>query len=190
MKILSFGVAAFGLFALAMGLRSEDMWEVGLGVSALLCAGTTYLSTAISSYLRIFVAIFSVETIVFGLLVAINKAGLWPAAYADYTLPNPLPITVAMFSILTYALAHVNVVRQITGIADLYYQATERGTARIWPLPAYTALERRIATSCRSASRSSSTSSTATGSTPSRTTTRQPSGNCCCSYSRHGPSPM
>src|SRR5579863_6735311 len=90
MKTLSFGVAAFGLLALALGLKADDMWEVGLGVSALVCAGTTYLSGAISSYLRIFVAIFSVETIVFGIAVVINKAGLWPAGYAEYTLPNPL----------------------------------------------------------------------------------------------------
>jgi putative ATP-binding cassette transporter len=145
MKILSFGVAAFGLFALVMGLTSGDLWEAGLGVSALLCAVTTYLSAWISSYLKIFVAIFSIETIVFGLLVAADKAGLWPAAYADYTLPNPLPITVAMFSILTYVLAQVSVVRQMTRIADLYYEATERGQARIWPLPRYSALERRIA---------------------------------------------
>jgi putative ATP-binding cassette transporter len=145
MKILSFGVAAFGLLALALGLKADDMWEVGLGVSALLCAGTTYLSGGISSYLRIFVAIFSVETIVFGIAVVINKAGLWPAGYAEYTLPNPLPVTVAVFSIITYLLAHVNVVRQMTGIADLYYETTERGTARVWPLPAYTSPERRIA---------------------------------------------
>jgi vitamin B12/bleomycin/antimicrobial peptide transport system ATP-binding/permease protein len=145
MKILSLGVAAFGLFALGMGLTSGDMWEVGLGISALLCAVTTYLSAWISSYLKIFAAIFSIETIVFGLLVAINKAGLWPAAYADYTLPNPLPITVAVFSILTYVLAQVPVVRQMTRIADLYYETTERGRARVWPLPRYAALERRIA---------------------------------------------
>jgi putative ATP-binding cassette transporter len=145
MKILSFGVAAFGLFALVMGLTSGDGWEIGLGVAALVCAVTTYLSASISSYLKIFAAIFSIETIVFGLLVAINKAGLWPAGYADYTLPNPLPITVAVFSILTYLLAQVAVVRQMTRIADLYYETTERGTARVWPLPRYAALERRIA---------------------------------------------
>ncbi|HEY2227926.1 MAG TPA: ABC transporter ATP-binding protein/permease [Xanthobacteraceae bacterium] len=145
MKILSFGVAAFGLFALVLGVKAGDMWEVGLGVTALLCAVTTYLSAWISSYLKIFVAIFSLETIVFGLLVVINKAELWPESYADYTLPNALPITVALFSILAYAVAHIPVVRQMTRIADLYYETTERGTARLWPLPPYAALERRIA---------------------------------------------
>jgi putative ATP-binding cassette transporter len=145
MKILSIAVAAFGLFALVLGLQGGDMWEVGLGATAILAAVTTYLSSWISSYLKVFVAIFSIETVVFGLLVAVNKAGLWPAAYADYTLPNPLPISVAVFSILTYVLAQVPVVRQMTRIADLYYKATERGQARIWPLPRYAALERHIA---------------------------------------------
>src|SRR6516164_5518112 len=145
MRILSFAVAAFGLFALVTGLKIGDMWEVGLGGAALVCAVTTYLSSWISSYLKIFVGIFSVETIVFGLLVTIAKTGLWPAGYADYQLPNALPITVAVFSILTYVLAQISVVRQITRIADLYYETGERGVARVWPLPTYGAFERRIA---------------------------------------------
>src|SRR5580704_4697795 len=109
MKILSLAVAAFGIVALVLAQRVGDVWVDGLGITALICAGTTYRSAGISSFLKIFVAIFSIETIVFGLLLAVNKADLWPAGYADYTLPNPLPITVAVFSILTYALAHVNV---------------------------------------------------------------------------------
>jgi putative ATP-binding cassette transporter len=146
MKYLSIAVALFGLVALALGLRAGDGWEIGLGVSALVCAGTTYLSASISSFLKIFVGIFSVETIVFGLALFAAKAGLWPAGLAELTPPDPLPITVAVFSIITYVLAHVPVVRQITRIADLYYEATEVGQARIWPFPPYTALERRIAT--------------------------------------------
>ena len=82
MKKLSFGLAALGLIAFALGVKADDGWEVGLGVSALICAVTTYLSAGISSYLRVFAGIFSVETIVSGLLVTIIKAGLWPAAYA------------------------------------------------------------------------------------------------------------
>ena len=147
MKILSLAVAAFGIVALVLGQRVDDLWVVGLGVSALFCAGTTYLSAGISSFLKIFVAIFSIETIVFGLVLAAGKLGLWPDAYVEYQMPDPVPITVAVFSILTYVLSLTPVVRQITRIADLYFNATERGQARVWPLPAYTALERRIATS-------------------------------------------
>ncbi len=149
MRNLSFGVAATGLLAVALGFKSGDGWEIGLGISALICAVTTFLSAGISSYLKIFAGIFSIETIAAGLLAVFIKAGLWPAAFADYQPPdaslNTFPITVAMFSVLTYAVSHIGVVRQITRIADLYYEATERGRARAWPLPAFTALERRIA---------------------------------------------
>ncbi len=149
MRNLSFGVAATGLLAFALGIKADDMWEVGIGISALLCAATTYLSADVSSYLKVFAGIFSIETIASGLFTVAIKAGLWPAAYADYQPPdtflNTFPITVAVFSILIYAVSHIAVVRQITRIADLYYEATERGQARVWPFPAYAALERRIA---------------------------------------------
>jgi putative ATP-binding cassette transporter len=145
MKYLSVAVGLFGLLALALGVQAGDGWEIGLGVSALLCAGSTYLSITLSSYLKILVRIFSIETIVFGLAVVAGKAGFWPAGYKSVMLPDPLPITVALFSVLTYLVSHIPVMRQITRIADLYYEATETGQARVWPLPAYTALERRIA---------------------------------------------
>jgi putative ATP-binding cassette transporter len=149
MKKLSFGVAAIGLLALALGLQAGDGWEIGLGISALICAATTYLSAGISSYLKVFGGIFSIETIAAGLLTAVIKADLWPAAFADYQPPetflNTFPITVAVFSILIYAASHIGVVRQINRIADLYFEATERGQGRVWPFPAYAALERRIA---------------------------------------------
>src|ERR1700722_3669104 len=85
MKNLSFGVAAIGLLAFELGLKADDGWEVGLGISALICAVTTYLSAGISSYLKIFAGIFSIETIASGLLTIVIKAGLWPAVLADYT---------------------------------------------------------------------------------------------------------
>jgi len=149
MKILSFGVAAIGLLALALGLNAGDGWEVGIGISALLCAAATFLSAGISSYLKVFAGIFSIETIASGLLTIVIKAGLWPAVLADYQPPetflNTFPITVAVFSILIYASSHVGVVRQMTRIADLYFEAAERGRAQVWPFPAYAATERRIA---------------------------------------------
>jgi vitamin B12/bleomycin/antimicrobial peptide transport system ATP-binding/permease protein len=116
-----------------------------LGGTTLVCAYTTFRSSAISSFLKIFVGIFSIETIVFGLAVLAGRAGLWLAAYADYMVPDSLPLTVAIFSILVYLVAQLDTVRQVTRIADRYFDADERGQARIWPLRPFTALERRIA---------------------------------------------
>ena len=153
MRILSFGVAATGLIALALVFMGHDKgydgWQIGLAVSLFLCAATTYLSAGISSYLKVFGAIFSIEAIASGLLTTLIKAGHWPAVLADYQPPQSFletfPITVAVFSIIIYVLAHVGVVQQIARIADLYYNNNERGEARVWPFPRYSALERRIA---------------------------------------------
>src|SRR6266436_6878540 len=118
MKLLSIGLALFGIIALAVAATGDDATTAVLGATALLCAFTTFRSTAISSFLKIFVGIFSTETIVFGLAVLAGRAGLWPADYTDYLPPESLPLTVAIFSILVCVVARFPLVRQIMRIAD------------------------------------------------------------------------
>ena len=62
----------------------------------------------------------------------------------DYLPPESLPLTVAIFSILVYAVAQFPMVRQIMRIADRYFNTDEAGRARIWPFRPFAALERRI----------------------------------------------
>jgi putative ATP-binding cassette transporter len=145
MKILSICVALFGVLALVVAEEFSDLSGAGLGVTALLCALATWRSVSLSSFLKIFVGIFSIETIVFGLGVLAAEANMWPAAYAEYRLPVTLPITVAIFSILVYLVAQTKVVRQMMAIADPYFNTSDAGQARIWPFPPFTSLERRIA---------------------------------------------
>ncbi len=145
MKPLSIGVAFFGCLALVQSAIEMYFSTALLGVVALLCAATTYRSAAISSFLRIFVGIFSIETIIFGFAVLAGRADLWPAGYARYQLPDSLPVTVAVFSILVFVVAHSRTIGQITRIADRYFNTEETGPARLWPFRLYRALERRIA---------------------------------------------
>jgi len=145
MKPLSVSVALFGLLALVQPAIEMDLSGALLGSVILLCAATTFRSTAISSFLKIFVGIFSTETIVFGVAVLAGRAGLWPTDYAEYLPPESLPLTVAVFSILVYAVAQSGTVGQIMRIADRYFNADETSRARVWPFRPYTALERRIA---------------------------------------------
>src|ERR1700743_1960870 len=100
MKQLSICVAAFGLLALVQPVMHLDYAAMLLGIVALLCAVATFLSARISSFLKIFIGIFAVQTIVFGLAVVAGRTGLWPAAYVEYLPPDSLPLTVAMFAIL------------------------------------------------------------------------------------------
>ena len=145
MKALSICVAAFGLLALVQPVMHLDYAAMLLGIAALLCAGATYWSTGISSFLKIFIGIFSVETIVFGLAVVAGRSGVWPAAYAEYLPPDSLPLTVAIFAIICRVVAHSSTVEQVMRIADRYFNAEETGEARVWPFRRFTALERRIA---------------------------------------------
>ena len=145
MKPLSLGVALFGLLALVVAGTGNDATMAVLGVTALLCAFTTFRSTTISTFLTIFIDIFSTETLVFGLAVLAGKVEVWPAAYAEYLPPESLPLTVAIFSILVYVIAHLQVVQQLTRVAALYFDASEQAKARLWPFRPFTATERRIA---------------------------------------------
>jgi vitamin B12/bleomycin/antimicrobial peptide transport system ATP-binding/permease protein len=145
MKLLSVSVALFGVLALVQPAIDLDLPGALLGGVVLICAATTFRSTTISSFLRIFVAIFSTETIVFGVAVLAGRAGLWPAAYAQYFPPESVPLTVAMFSILVYVVAQFDTVKQIMRIADRYFNADDPGRARIWPFHPYASPERRIA---------------------------------------------
>ncbi|HUZ67311.1 MAG TPA: ABC transporter ATP-binding protein/permease [Beijerinckiaceae bacterium] len=145
MRILSLLVAAFALFCLVASAWIPDFAPRLLGGVCLLCALSIWLSQKISSFLKIFIGIFAVETIVFGLLFLFARLGLWPHALSAYILPDSLSLSVAIFAILIYAVSHFPVVRAMTRIADGYFETGERGRVRLWPLPAFTGSERRIA---------------------------------------------
>jgi len=145
MKPLSIAVALVGLVALIQTAIQANLEGALLGLTVLLCAATTFRSSGISSFLKILVGIFSTEAIIFGLAVVVARAGFWPAYFAEELPPESLPLTVAIFSILVHVVAHFSTVKQITRIADRYFDAAEPSQARIWPFNPFTAMERRIA---------------------------------------------
>ena len=75
--------------------------------------------------MKIFVSIFSTETIVFGCLFLLAEFDMWPAALHGFEMPNSVALTVALFSILVYALSHMKVVRAMTNIADRFFQSSD-----------------------------------------------------------------
>ena len=145
MRTLSLAVAAFALAALLVGLRSPDIAIFLYAGAALLCAGATYRSARISAFLRVFEVVFAVETILFGAAFLLDVLGLWPQAYADYRLPSSLPLTVALFGSLVYAVSFIPVVRTMTDIADPYFFERAPTSARVWPGAAFTVAQNRLA---------------------------------------------
>ena len=145
MQKLSVAVAAFAVLSAIVGLHRADVDLFVLAAAAALCAYTTWRGAGMSSFMKIFAGIFSTETVVFGLIRLIQTEQLWPQALASYAPPESMAVTVAVFSIVVYAISNIPVVREMTRIADLYFDAHDRGEGRVWPFPAFTARESHIA---------------------------------------------
>ncbi|QLP96343.1 MAG: ABC transporter ATP-binding protein/permease [Rhodoblastus sp.] len=145
MRTLGLALGLFAAATAAVAASLGDTWLWLLAGAAAINAATTLRAGGVSSFLKIFIAIFGVETVAFGAAVIAQRAGLWPEALNEYQLPESLPVSVAVFSILTFAVSHLPVVRAMTRIADRYFEADDVGSAQVWPLPAFSGLERRIA---------------------------------------------
>ncbi len=145
MPLLAALVGLFSAAAAAVGLKTGDNIVLVLAGAGVLCAFTTYRSRRISTFLQIFAAIFAAETVIFGAIFLVAETGLWPSSLEDYEFPESLPLTVAIFGILVYAISFIPVVRSMTRIADRYFDSSDETRARIWPFPAFAAPERRVA---------------------------------------------
>ncbi|MBV9633764.1 MAG: ABC transporter ATP-binding protein/permease, partial [Methylobacteriaceae bacterium] len=146
MKLLSLLIAAVSVVRLWLAWQQPDLWGPLLGAFGLVCAGTTWRSPTIPHFLRILVAIFSTEVVVFGALFLLDHFGLWPTALEDYLPNSSFALAATLFSILIYGISFFPVIRSMMRIADTYFDATGVTTARIWPLPRFTGTERKIAT--------------------------------------------
>ena len=145
MALLSLAVAALSLISLGVWWSTADVSALLLGVGGLLCAGAIFRSARISTFLKIFMVIFGVEVVLFGGVFLLSLSSQWPESLNVYKLPDSVPLTVAMFGILVWAISHLKVVRSITAIADRYFDCATITQARIWPLPRFVVSERRLA---------------------------------------------
>ena len=71
MHVLAAVVAIFAVVTAIIGATHGDGIILLLAATGLLCAYTTYQTPKISSFLRIFAAIFAIETVVFGVVFLI-----------------------------------------------------------------------------------------------------------------------
>ena len=81
----------------------------------------------------------------FGLPVAASRAGILSTTYPQYIPQESLPLTVAIFSILVFAIARSGAVGQIMRLADRYFNTDEPARVHVRPFSSFTVPERRIA---------------------------------------------
>jgi putative ATP-binding cassette transporter len=130
MKILGLVVAAFAIVCAYLGLSGGDNMLELLAAGSLIAAWCCWRSAPISIFLKIFIALFSVETVIFGLGVFAARFGYWPKLLAEAQLPPTLPLTVSVFAILVFAVSHLPVVRRLTRIADRFFHAANPTVAK------------------------------------------------------------
>jgi putative ATP-binding cassette transporter len=121
MPILAALVAVVSVIALGLGLAKLATGTIVMGVAGLLLAASTFRAPGISAFLRLFIVIFAVEYTIVGAAVLAAENGFWPEAYAALKPPNSMAITFGLFGALIYAVSFIPVVRQITRLADPYF---------------------------------------------------------------------
>jgi putative ATP-binding cassette transporter len=145
MRLLGLAVAIFGVLSGIVGIQQADPTLDLLAGASLIVAFCCERSGPISRFLKIFLALFSVETIVFGLANFAARFGYWPKSLEDAQIPPTLALTVAMFAIIVFAVSHVPVVLSLTRIADRFFNADDETTAGFGPLR-FKTIERALAT--------------------------------------------
>lgn len=145
MRSLALAVAAFALLALGLGITGSKNNLIFLGAVGVLLAFTTFRALAISSFLRIFAAIFATEYIVFGGVALLAGYELWPEALKDFVPPSSLPVTVGIFGLLIYAISFIPVIQSIMRIADRFFDGNDRTTVHVWPIAKFQMNEQLLA---------------------------------------------
>ncbi|MFL4987327.1 MAG: ABC transporter ATP-binding protein/permease [Microvirga sp.] len=145
LRILAILAAVFAAIAFAVGELAGLPGTVGLAITGLVLAGAMWQARRISSFLRVFLTVFVLEYVAFGVMVLVSGLGWWPDFLAGLLPPASLPVTVGIFGILVVAVSYIPVIRTITGIADRYFDTEASTTARVGSLVAWSGRERRLA---------------------------------------------
>ncbi len=145
MKSLGLAVALFAALSIGVGYQQNAAMLELVGGAALVTAYCCWRSAPISLFLKIFIALFSVEVIVFGLGDLAARFGYWPGFLAEAKLPPTLALTVAVFAILVFAVSHIPVVLRLTRIADRFFHAANPTEAR-YGFIRFATTERALAT--------------------------------------------
>jgi putative ATP-binding cassette transporter len=144
LPLLAAAALGFAVLAFAAG-RAAGLETLGLTLTGLVLAAALWFGRPLSSFLSIFVVLFTAEYIVFGALVLASGLGLWPTALAGLVPPPSLPVTVGIFGILVVLIGRIPVIRTIVGIADRYFETSDTTTATIGTWVRWTGRERRLA---------------------------------------------
>lgn len=142
-RSLALAVAAISLLAAALNLAGlSGAVPIYVAVSGLLLAGAMLVTPGIGAYLRFFVVFYGAGYLL--LIAAALLSGL-PGLNWLQKIPPLTAFTAAAFGILAILVARLPLTRRVFAIADPYFESTDRGGLKLWPIPHVQAPERWIA---------------------------------------------
>ena len=106
---------------------------LSVAASGFVLAFATWRAQAISAFLRIFSVVFAAEYAVVALAFAAASLGFWPQALAPLTPPPSLPATLAAFGVIVLLISYIPVIRQITSLADPFFEANRLRDVHLGP---------------------------------------------------------
>jgi putative ATP-binding cassette transporter len=113
---------------------SADGALLAVAATGLVLAFATWRAAGISAFLRIFSVVFAVEYAVVTLAFAAASLGFWPEALAPLTPPPSLPATLAAFGLIVLLISYIPVIKQITELADPFFEAVRLRDVHLGPL--------------------------------------------------------
>ncbi|MCU0733630.1 MAG: ABC transporter ATP-binding protein/permease [Hyphomonas sp.] len=140
---LGSGLAGLSLAGLSLaGTLSLPWWLLLLTLSA---APVAFLARQSSTLVRAIICFLLVWHLASVATLLANEAGLFPQSWAPYLPSRASSILSVAFAILVYAVSFIPVIRQITTLADPFFEAREPGTVDLPFGRSITLQERHIA---------------------------------------------
>lgn len=142
-RLLAFAIAGISLLALALTFASSaTQIPIYVAIGGLVLSAAMLTTPGVGAYMRFFIVFYGLGYLV--LMAIVILAGL--TGLGLFKLVPPLTaFTSAAFGILAVLLNRLPLTRRVFAIADPYFETTDRGTVKIWPLPSITGSERWIA---------------------------------------------
>jgi putative ATP-binding cassette transporter len=122
-----FALAA-AILVISLGLLAGSFTEASriplfVPVSGLALAFIVYLSTRISTFLRVFVTMYGLGYLFIVIMNVLAEADILPKLLKDLLPPAFMATAAASFALVVFAVSHIPVIRTIMKIADPYFES-------------------------------------------------------------------
>ncbi|BAT58689.1 vitamin B12 transport ATP-binding protein BacA [Variibacter gotjawalensis] len=121
-------IAAFSVFLIGHSLSTQTGLPLYVGASGLILAVIVFLAMRISSFLRIFIAMYGLGFLFLATLGLAGSVGILPESIAALLPPTFMASAAVVFAAVVYGVSFLTPIRHVTAIADPYFDTKDPST--------------------------------------------------------------